>query len=129
MQAPLNILYLCSLELLSESAFFEIPGTISASRLAREGPMLARICAVTISTLVFGTGIAWAACAPGQSRNCVNLDLVPQLSQQFAAGEQAATPTQRLPEAQAKKTYTGPIVGVSPTVRQTPTIGYRWSLE
>jgi hypothetical protein len=91
--------------------------------------MLARTCAGIAAALVFGTGVGWAACLPGQSRNCVNLDLVPQLSQRLASEESVVTPAQRLPEAQPKKAYTGPIVGVSPTVRQTPTIGYRWSLE
>ena len=91
--------------------------------------MLARICMAVAAALVFGSSVGWAACLPSQSRNCVNLDLVPQLSQRLANDEIVTTPAQRLPEAQPKKTYTGPIVGVSPTVRQTPTIGYRWSLE
>jgi hypothetical protein len=74
--------------------------------------MLARIYAGAAAALIFGTGVGWAACLPGQSRNCVNLDLVPQLSQRLAADEQPATPTPRLPEAQPQKRYTGPIVGL-----------------
>lgn len=91
--------------------------------------MRTRLSAATIAAvLVVGTG-ALAACPPGQTRSCVNLDLVPQISQQIVAQEPAAPATKTGPRADADTPYTGPTVGLAPNVRRAPTVGYRWSLQ
>ena len=90
--------------------------------------MHTRLSAVTIAAvLVMGNG-ALAACPPGQTRDCVNLDLVPQISQQIVAQE-PGTPAKAGPRADADAPYSGPTVGVAPNVRRAPTVGYRWSLQ
>jgi hypothetical protein len=72
---------------------------------------------------------AEAACPAKQTRDCViNLDAVPQISQEIVSTERVA-PKKAGPSADAKKPYTGPTVGVTPTVRQYPTVGYRWSFD
>lgn len=72
---------------------------------------------------------AGAACPPKQTQDCViNLDAVPQISQQIVAPEQV-TPKKAGPSTDAKTPYTGPTLGVTPTVRQYPTVGYRWSFD
>jgi len=81
-----------------------------------------------IVPLLSGAG-AGAACPSKQTRDCViNLDAVPQISQQIVAPEHAA-PKKAGPSADTKTPYTGPTVGVTPTVRQYPTVGYRWSFD
>jgi hypothetical protein len=95
--------------------------------------MLARMCA-GVAALVFGSGVASAACSP--TRSCVNLDLVPHVSRQMTLDELVARRSGS-PEADEKRVYTGPTVGMAPTTRmrtpiargQTPTVGYRWSLD
>lgn len=84
--------------------------------------------AAIVAASLLGAVPASAACPPGQSRNCVNLDLTPQISQQVVAGAPSATP-KAAPRGDAKPAYSGPIVGLSPTARPTPTVGYRWSLD
>ena len=91
--------------------------------------MRAGLCAALVAALVLGSGAAWAACKPGQSRDCINLDGVPHITQQIVGGPLGATPAKRTPETAAKPAYSGPIVGLAPTVRPTPTVGYRWNLE
>jgi hypothetical protein len=96
--------------------------------------MLAKICAGIAVALVFGTSVAWATCSP--TRNCVNLDLVPHVSRQITLDELVARRSGG-PEARENKVYTGPTIGLAPTTRmrtpiargQTPTVGYRWSLD
>ena len=98
--------------------------------------MLARIWAGIAAALVFGSGAAWAGCSPSPTRNCVNLDLVPHISRQITLDELVARRSGG-PEAREKRVYTGPTVGLAPTTRmrtpiargQTPTVGYRWSLD
>ena len=87
--------------------------------------MLAAI--VTASILVGSP--AWSACPPGQSRNCVNLDGVPQISQQIVAGEHIAAPPKTAPPGEANPAYTGPAVGVSKMLRRAPTVGYHWAID
>jgi len=91
--------------------------------------MRAGLCAAAVAALMLGSGAAGAACKPGPTRDCINLDLVPQITEQIAGGTQSATPSKRTNETAAKPAYTGPIVGLTPTVRPTPTVGYRWSLD
>ena len=86
--------------------------------------------AAIVAALLLGSGTGWSACPPGQSRNCLDLDLVPQISQQIGASERIATPPKTTaPAAEARPAYTGPTVGVSRTVRQAPMVGYRWAIE
>jgi hypothetical protein len=91
--------------------------------------MHTRLSAVALAvTLVSGAG-ALAACPPGQTRNCVNFDLVPEISKQIVAQEPAPAGTKFSPRTEPAKPYTGPTVGIAPGVRRAPTVGYRWSLE
>jgi len=91
--------------------------------------MRAGLCAAVTAALVLGTGAAGAACKPGPTRDCINLDLVPQITEQIAGGTRTTAPSKQTTDTAAKPAYTGPIVGLTPTVRPTPTVGYRWSLD
>jgi hypothetical protein len=94
----------------------------------RAGVAVAIIAASVLGIL--GGGPAWPACPPGQSHNCVNLDLVPQIAQQIIADERlAAPPKAAAPASAPQQPYTGPTVGVSPMIPRAPTVGYRWSLD
>jgi hypothetical protein len=79
---------------------------------------------------LFGGAVAEAACPSGQIRDCViNLDAVPQISQQIVATAPAAPSAKPVAAAVPAKPYTGPTLGLTPTVRQYPTVGYRWSFD
>lgn len=96
--------------------------------------MRAGISAVIVAVSLLGIDAAWSACPPGQPRpgqprECVDLNLVPQVTQQVVAGEQIATPAKGAPAAATPPAYTGPTVGLSRTVRPTPMVGYRWSID
>src|SRR5579863_10434062 len=95
---------------------------------------------IVVACLLAGSA-AWSACPPGQppgqshsqshsqSRNCVDFDRVPQISQQIVAGERVAAPLKTTPSAEPTPTYTGPALGLSKTVRPTPTVGYHWAID
>ena len=91
---------------------------------------------IVAACLVAGSA-AWSACPPGQSprqshgqsRNCVDFEGVPQISQQIVAGERVAAPLKTEPVAKTTPAYTGPALGLSKTVRPTPTVGYRWAID
>ena len=87
---------------------------------------------ILAASLVAG-GAAWAACPPGQSRsqsrNCVDLGSVPQISQQIVAGEHIAKPPKTAPAAEVQSAYTGPALGVSKMLRRAPTVGYQWAID
>jgi hypothetical protein len=71
-----------------------------------------------------------AACLAKQARDCIiNLDAVPQISQQIVSTERVVPNSKTAPATEAKAPYTGPTLGVTPTVRQYPTVGYRWSFD
>ena len=91
--------------------------------------MRAGVAAAMIAASVLGSSTAWSACAPGKLRNCVNLDQVPQISQQIVAGEHIAAPPKPAPAAESQPAYTGPTVGAAANLRRAPTVGYRWSLD
>lgn len=79
--------------------------------------------------LLWSTG-SGAVCPPKQTRDCViNLDAMPQISQQIVATERVAPKGKAAPNTDAKTPYTGPTVGVTPTVRMYPTVGYHWSFD
>ena len=100
-----------------------------------------RICtsAAIVAAALLGTNAAWSACPPGQSRaarqpagqarSCIDLNLVPQVTQQVVEGQHIATPPKTAPPAAPSSAYTGPTLGVSRTVRQTPMVGYRWAID
>lgn len=65
---------------------------------------------------------------------CVDLNGVPQISEQIIAAEPAGVPPAKRPvyTAPAPAQYVGPTIGLSkpePGVRPAPTVGYRWSLD
>ena len=91
--------------------------------------MQTRLSAATIAAVLLTGSGALAACPPGQTRNCVNFDLVPQISQQIVSEEPSATGPKAGPRAKAETAYTGPTVGIAPGVRRAPTVGYRWALQ
>ena len=95
--------------------------------------MRAGVSAIIVAAALLAGSAAWSACPPGQSRNqsrnCVDLDLVPQISQQIVAGEHVAARPKTAPAAETTPTYTGPAVGVTKTVRPTPTVGYHWAID
>lgn len=97
--------------------------------------MRAGVSAAIVAGSLLGSGTAWSACPPahsatGQSRNCLDLDLVPQISQQIGASERLARqPKMTAPAEEPRPAYTGPTVGVSRTVRQAPMVGYRWAID
>ena len=78
--------------------------------------MRAGIAAAVIAASLLVGGAAWAACAPSRVGNCVNLDLVPQISQQIVADEPIAAPPKTAARAAAETppAYTGPTVGADP---------------
>ena len=79
---------------------------------------------------LLGGAVAEAACPSAQTRDCViNLDAVPQISQQIVAQEPGTPGAKAGPRADADTPYSGPTVGVAPNVRRAPTVGYRWSLQ
>jgi hypothetical protein len=94
-----------------------------------------------VAACLLAGSAAWSACPPGQSnsksnsksnsqsRNCVDLDRVPQISQQIVAGERIAAPLKTGPVAVTTPTYTGPALGLSKTIRPTPTVGYHWAID
>ncbi len=84
--------------------------------------------AIAAVSIVAGS-TAWSACPPGQSRNCVNLDGVPQISQQIVAGERIAAPAKTAPAADSTPAYTGPAFGLSKMLPRAPTVGYRWAID
>ena len=94
----------------------------------RSGPSAAILAA---SVLVAGT--AWSACLPGQANNCVDLGVVPQISQQIVAGEPNPALAKPAPGTDPAPTYSGPTVGpttgAGSAIRRGPTVGYRWSLD
>ena len=95
--------------------------------------MRAGVSAAIITASVLAGGAAWSACPPGPSHKCVDLDRVPQISQQIVAGEHLAVPPKTAPAAEPTPAYTGPRVGptlgVRPAVRRAPTLGYQWAID
>ena len=101
--------------------------------------MRAGVSVAIVAASLLGSGTAFSTCPPGQSRaaqpraghshDCLDLDLVPQISQQIGANERIATQPKTAPPADQKPAYTGPTIAVSRTVRQAPTVGYRWAID
>jgi hypothetical protein len=93
------------------------------------GAMMRAGAAVAIVAVSIVGNSAWSACPPGPTHNCVDLGLVPQISQQVVASERLAAPAKTAPTAVQEKPYNGPTVGFDAMVRRAPTVGYHWSLD
>jgi hypothetical protein len=100
-----------------------------AQPMEQGAAMRAGVSAAIVSASILAGGTAWSACLPSQSHHCVDLEIVPQISQEIVAGERIAVPPKTARAVEPQPAYTGPTVGLSPTVRQTPTVGYRWSID
>jgi hypothetical protein len=85
-----------------------------------------RVSIFVAAAALLGSASADAACTPNQTRDCViNLN-VPQITQQVVASDRAAPAAKA---ATSETPYTGPTVGLTPTPRKFPTLGYRWSFD
>jgi hypothetical protein len=93
------------------------------------GDMQTGVVAALIAASVMAGSPAWSACSGGKLRNCVDLDLVPQISQQIVGDERIDAPPKRARPSEWQPPYTGPTVGAAPNIRRGPTVGYRWSLD
>ena len=88
-----------------------------------------------MAALIVAAGVAGspadADCTPGPADKCLNLDLLPQISQQIVAREGAGLPIKPAVATGQPDTppYTGPKVGLAKTPRAVPTVGYSWSLQ
>jgi len=95
--------------------------------------MRAGVLAMSVAASLLTGGAAWSACppsqTPSQSRNCVDLGSVPQISDKIVAGERVATPPKTAPVTAADSAYTGPSLGVSKMIRRAPTVGYQWAID
>jgi len=95
--------------------------------------MRAGVSAMIVAASLLTSGTAWSACPPGQSlsqsRNCVDLGSVPQISQQIVDGEHIAAPPKTTPPGDAQPAYTGPALGMSKMIRRAPTVGYHWAID
>jgi hypothetical protein len=85
--------------------------------------------AVFAASLLCGNG-ALAACPPGAAHNCVNLDTVPQISQQIVAKDRTSPTAKATPAAGQEAPYTGMTVGVPKnSTGRGATVGYRWAFD
>ena len=91
--------------------------------------MRAGVSVAIVAVSIVAGSTAWSACPPGQSRNCVNLDGVPQISQQIVAGEHIVVRPKTAPAPEPTAAYTGPAVGLSKMLPRAPTVGYRWAID
>jgi hypothetical protein len=85
--------------------------------------------AILAASMLCSNG-AVAACPPGSARNCVNLDSVPQISQQIVAKEHVAPAAKGAPNTGAEAPYTGMTVGVPKnSTGRGATVGYHWAFD
>ena len=89
--------------------------------------MQARVQTAPLAAAILLSGAqAFAACPPGQPRGgCVDLDSVPQISQEIVAQGRSLPVRKAEPVVGRDKMYTGPTVGLSKMVRRAPTVGAR----
>ncbi len=91
--------------------------------------MRAGVCAAVIAASVLSNGAGLAACPAGKTRNCVNFDLLPQISQQIVAAEHIPAPPKTAPTPEKVQGYTGPTIGAAPNLGRAPEVGYRWAIN
>lgn len=94
--------------------------------------MMRMVAAATFTAAIcFAHASLWAACAPRASRHCVNLDALPQISQDIVSDEAVPVPKRQPVAAPAAPSehYTGPTIGLNRHLRRAPEIGYRWAIE
>jgi hypothetical protein len=95
--------------------------------------MRAGVSAAIVAASVVTGSTAWSACLPSQSNSCVDLGIVPQISQQIVAGEPTAAPPKTAPQSEPTPAYNGPTIGpttgAGSAIRRGPTVGYHWSLD
>jgi len=91
--------------------------------------MRTEVGALMMIALVAAAGPAGAACTLSQSAKCVDLDAVPQISEQIVARERFVAPPKSAPRANPDTPYTGPTIGVNRQLRQAPEVGYRWAIN
>ncbi len=85
--------------------------------------------AVLAASLLCGNG-ALAACPPGSAGNCVNLDTVPQISQQIVAKDRVSPAAKATKATGEEAPYTGMTVGVPKnSTGRGATVGYRWAFD
>jgi hypothetical protein len=90
----------------------------------------ARVSMLFVAAMLLGGATAEGACPAGQTRDCViNLEAVPQISQQIVTTDRVAPAAKGAPGAVSQTPYNGPTVGLTPTARRYPTLGYRWSFD
>lgn len=87
------------------------------------------VAAAIVAASVLGGGSAGAGCPAGNPGRCVDLDLVPQISQQIVGSEPLVAPPKEAPVTDQQPGYTGPIVGTAMNLRRAPTVGYRWAIK
>jgi hypothetical protein len=95
--------------------------------------MRAGVSAAIVAASVLTGNTAWSACLPSKSNSCVDLGIVPQISQQIVAGESISAPPKSAPAADSTPPYNGPTLGpttgAGTAIRRGPTVGYHWSLD
>ena len=90
----------------------------------------ARVPVLLVAAAVLCGTAAEAACPQGQKRDCViNLDAMPQISRQIVSKERVAPTGKAAPGTDSQPAYSGPTIGLTPTPRKFPTLGYRWSFD
>jgi hypothetical protein len=87
------------------------------------------ILATVVAVFVAAAAAASAACPPGKTAGCVNLDLTPKVSQDIIGTEGLSIRPKAAPVSAEKTPYTGPTVGFSDRLRRAPEIGYKWSID
>jgi hypothetical protein len=90
---------------------------------------------IVITAVITATAVDAGSCSPKKASHCVNtgsgidLNSVPEITKQIVSEEPAIQTQKKFSiEPPAAAPYTGPIVGVT-LGKQTPTVGYSWSLE
>jgi len=90
--------------------------------------LIARLLFCVIGASLLWSAGAGGACLSGTSGSCINFDSLPQISQQVV-GKDRLAPSGKAWAADPDKPYTGPTVGVAPSLRRAPTVGYKWVFD
>jgi len=93
----------------------------------RAGGLAAAMFAV--ASVMGASGASLAGCPSQKTLACVDFSLGAQAAQQIVAVDKTQKTTKPVPAIDEKKPYTGPTVGLTPTVHKAPTLGYRWAID